>query len=181
MQIRDHLLKENSKKNWQTAVKWIGSDENRFAELMNLFFTDDYRIVQRASQVMIDCCDIHLHLIHPYLVKLANNLVPLTSDTKVINAVKRNTMRIFRFAPIPTEVEGVLFDQGIYYLKSLTEPIAVKAFSMIVLCRICEKYPELCSELIPHIEILVEEKASSGIVNRGQKELKKLYAIQSKN
>ena len=175
MQIREQLLKENSKKNWQTVAKWVGSDEKRFDELMHLFFTDEYRVVQRASQAMIDISDVHPHLLHPYLVKLVHHL-----NTKSIDAVKRNTLRIFQFAPIPAEIEGILFDHGIQFLQSLTEPIAVKAFAMTVLRRICEKYPELSSELIPHIEILVQEKASAGLVNRGEKELKKLYALQAK-
>jgi hypothetical protein len=70
--------------------------------------------------------------------------------------------------------------KGIQYLKSPDESIAVKAFGMTSLRRICEKYPELASELIPYIEILVDQKASAGIVNRGEKELKKLRELLAK-
>jgi hypothetical protein len=87
------------------------------------------------------------------------------------------TVRFCQSVEVPENVEGELFEKGITYLKSAEEPIAVKAFAMTALRRICEKYPELAAELIPHIEILVEEKASTGIVNRGEKELKLLRKL----
>jgi hypothetical protein len=80
---------------------------------------------------------------------------------------------------VPEGLEGEVFEKGIQYLKSPEESIAVKAFSMTSLRRICKKYPELSSELIPYIEILVDQKASAGIVNRGQKELKLLRALSA--
>ena len=59
-------------------------------------------------------------------------------------------------------------------------PIAIKAFGITVARRICEKYPELANELIPYVEVLVDQKPSAGIVNRGEKELKKLAEILKK-
>jgi len=173
MTLREQLLKENSKKNWQLVVLRVGIDKQIFAELMHLYFTDESRVVQRSSQVISDISDVYPELLKPYLGKMIKHLNPTS-----INAVRRNTMRIFQTVDIPEECEGELFEKGMTYLKSIEEPIAVKAFAMTVLRRICEKYPELCSELIPHIEILVEENVSSGLVNRGEKELKMLRGIQ---
>jgi len=173
MTIHEQLLKENSKKNWNLVAKKIGTDKTLFKELMQIYFTDEDYMVLRASQVMSDISDVHPELLKPYLTKLIKHLNPDSID-----AVRRNTMRVFQTLDIPVELEGELFEKGMAYLKSATEPKAVKAFSMTVLRRICEKYPDLCSELIPQIEILLQESASPGLVSRGEKELKKLRGIQ---
>jgi hypothetical protein len=60
----------------------------------------------------------------------------------------------------------------------MQEPIAIKAFAMTVARRICEKYPELITELIPIIELLVEQKISAGLNSRGGKELQLLYKLK---
>lgn len=174
MDIREQLLVENSKKNWLRVAEYIGTDRKRFGELMNLYFTDVYRVVQRASQVMSDVSDKHPELMFPYLGRLIENL-----NDQAIDAQRRNTLRIFQTLPIPEEKEGELFEKSLHLLTSAEEPIAVKAFAMTVLRRICEKYPDLSGEVIPHIEILLEEKVSAGIVNRGGKELKILHALNS--
>lgn len=174
MNLRDQLLKENSRRNWQDLVNYIGNDVSRCDDLMKLVFSGANRESQLSSQVLTMVADRHPYLVEPYVDRLVKNL-----KNNPNQAVRRNTMRIFQSISVSEEAEGDLFETGVSYLKSAEEPIAVKAFAMTALRRICEKYPELAAELIPHIEILVEEKASAGIVNRGEKELKKLRAILS--
>lgn len=174
MNIREQLAKEISRENWNSIGAKIGKEQALFKELMKAFFSADRTIVLSASQVMGDLGEKYPELLKPYRSKLIQYL-----KTNPADAVRRSTMRIFQIVDIPETDEGDLFDLGIGYLKSSNEPIAVKAFSMTVLRRICEKYPELASEVIPQIEILVEENASAGLVNRGEKELKKLRKIQN--
>ena len=172
MNIREQLLIENSKKNWQIVAQYIGTDKQKVKELMQLYFSDEYRVVQRASQVMSDLSDENPELFKPYLGKLIQHL---SSDS--IDAVRRNTMRIFQTLDVPEEFEGELFEKGMTFIRSLEEPKAVKAFSITALRRICEKYPELAVELIPLVEILVEENVSPGLTNRAEKELKLLRKL----
>lgn len=97
--------------------------------------------------------------------------------TSRFDDVQRNLLRAFEKLDVPQEFEGEIFDFILNRLGEMETPIAVKAFGMTVGRCICEKYPELSGELIPLIEILVQEKVSAGIVNRGKKELKKLNKI----
>ena len=46
MNIREALLKEHTKKNTTRIVDYIDADKDRFAELMDLFFNDVYRVNQ---------------------------------------------------------------------------------------------------------------------------------------
>ena len=175
MNLREQLLKENSKKNRQLVAKAVGKDKKLFNELMNLYFNDPYRVVQRAAQAISDIADAHPEMLEPYLPKMVDHL-----GFDSIDAVRRNTMRIFQFCDVPEDKEGELFEKGIAFLKSAEVPIAIKAFSMTALRRICEKYPELADELIPHIEILVEQNASAGLVSRAKKELTKLKKLKAR-
>ena len=174
MNLRDRVLKENSRRNWIASVAFVGADKKLMAELMELFLSKDEREAQISSQVVCMVAEKDPDMIKPYLNKMIKHL-----STNPIDAIKRVTMRLFQVMDAPEESEGALFDYGITYLKSAEETIAVKAFAMTALRRICEKYPDLVEELIPHIEILVEEKTSAGIVNRGEKELKKLRKLRS--
>jgi hypothetical protein len=174
MDLHAHLLQENSRKNWDQTVAYVLSHPDKFDELVQLTHSSDQRIIMRASQCVGMIVDKEPDWILPYLHELVNLL-----DTIKVDSFKRNVMRLFQNVPIPEELEGRLFDYGMQYLKSLDEPIAVKAFSMTVVRKIAEKYPELALEAIHQIEILVKENYSAGVVNRGNKELQKLRKIHA--
>jgi len=174
MNIKTHLSKASSRKIWDEVVGYVGDDKARFEELISLFFGKDIRLIQRVSQPIGIISEKYPQLIAPYLERLVTNL-----ESNPIDAVKRNTMRIFQYNEIPEEIEGRLFEIGMNYLKSAEEAIAIKAFSMTVLRKICEKYPELTQEVIFILEILLKEKISGGITSRGKKELKKLNKIKN--
>ena len=70
-----------------------------------------------------------------------------------------------------------MFDCCLSYLTDVEETVAVKAFSMTVLYRICQKYPDLKQELIPVIEDNLAYSDKAGLQNRGKKILKKLYQL----
>ncbi len=176
MEIAEQLLKMNSRKTWDEVIAFIGQDEERFAVLMDLYFNGETRIVQRASQPVGVIGEKQPRLIKPYLTELVTHL-----QSNPIDAVKRNTMRIFQFIDVPEDLEGLLFEIALNYLKSASEPVAIKAFSMTALRKIATKHPDLAIEVIHQIEILVEEKVSKGIVSRGNSELKKLHSICSEN
>lgn len=166
------ILHENSKLNWQKTARFIGSDKNKMHDLMQWFFSNEKRIAQLSAQIMALVYDENPEMVRPYLTQMIQHL-----SKKPIDAVKRIIIRTFQFENVPEESEGIFFEQALGYLKDADESIAVKAFSMTALRKICEKYPELSVEAIPLIEILVEEKVSPGIVHRGKQELNKLYKI----
>ena len=49
MKLREEILKEHSKAQCTKIVKWVGSNQQRFDELFDLFLNDEYRVVQRAA------------------------------------------------------------------------------------------------------------------------------------
>jgi len=166
------LKERNSKTLWIEIFNDIGSDKNKFSKLMDLFLGEDKRSALSSSQPVGMIGEKKPILIQPYLVRMVKHL-----HSKPIDGVKRNTLRTFQFNTIPEEIEGELFDLCLDYLISISEPVAIKAFSMTVVRKICERYPELTQETIPIFERLAEETDSAGLKNRGGKELMKLRAI----
>ena len=172
MDYRRELIERNSKQLWLEIFNDVGLNKNKFAELMNLFLGPDRRLASSSSQPVGMIGEKKQVLIQPYLVKMEKHL-----KTNPIDGVKRNTLRTFQFISVPEEVEGELFDIAMKYLNSISEPAAIKAFSMTAIRKICQKYPELSQEVIPTIERLIDASDSIGVKSRGRKELLKLRAL----
>lgn len=171
MNLKDTILKDNSKKHALELADYIGKDKNRFDELMQLFFGGNYLVTQRSAWVVSMCCDQNPFLITPYLEKLVLNL-----RNDVHDAVKRNTVRILQTVELPNELLGEAADVCFQLLSSRSEPVAVKVFSMTVLLNIVKRVPELKNEL----KIIIEDQiphGSPGFLSRGKKTLKALQKI----
>ncbi|UKN01412.1 hypothetical protein K6119_16930 [Paracrocinitomix mangrovi] len=167
MNLKQHLLDRNLKWNWEEIAKYCIKHPESIQDIVNFCMDEEVRIQQNAGAVLGKIVDYDTNVLKPYLNQIVEQLLQNPHD-----AVKRATMRVFQTAYLDEDYEGELFEFVINALKSPDEAIAIKAFGMTVARRICQKYPELAAELIPRIEILVEQKASAGIVNRGEKELK---------
>ena len=168
MNLKKEILKADFKDQAELAALQIGNDEYKFGLLMELFFSNDYRTCQRASWVLAHCIDNYPHLIEPYLNKMVNNLYKEIGD-----ATKRNTVRALQFVNIPENLWGETIEICFRFLHSGIEPVAVKVFSMSVLCNLSAHVPEIKEEL----QISIEDQlplSSSGFKSRGKKILQKL-------
>src|SRR5581483_5363715 len=117
MNIAHEIRKEHSRRQMLRIVDFIGTDKTRFSELMQLFFTNEYRISQRASWPVSYCAEKHPELITPYLELLLDNL-----RNPIHNAVKRNTVRILQNIQLPDSLLGKAVDVCFTFLMSKTEP-----------------------------------------------------------
>jgi len=171
--IRQQLLAEHSKRNANKIANYIGKSKTKLAELMECFFSEHYRVSQRAAMVVSDFFDRNPELMEPYKQKIIFQLQ--NKDLEI--AVKRNSVRILQFQQIPEELSATLFDSCLGFLMDAKEAIAVKAFSMTVLYNICKSFPELKSELVPIIEQELNQNESKGIQSRGRKVLKQLRLL----
>lgn len=174
MDLKKHLLDRNLKWNWDEIAKYCVKHPERIKDLVSFCTDENVHIQQNAGAVIGKLVDHDHKILAPYSEALVLSLQKEPHD-----AVKRAIMRVFQWADIPEEVEGELFEFVINALKSQEEAIAIKAFGMTVARRICERYPELASELIPYLEIIMEERPSAGLVNRAGKELKRLRKLES--
>lgn len=168
MDIRKALLEEHSKEQTMKIVEYLGTDKARIAELMDIFFVEDYRLNQRASWVVHHLSERHPEQLEPYLPKMVENL-----NNPLHDAVLRNTLRYFEKIDLPEDLMGPVADKCFEFLSSHEQPIAIRVFSMGTLFKISTKYPELQAELA----LIIEEHlpyGSAGFKSRGKKILKKI-------
>ena len=150
MDLRQLLAAEHSKKQCDRIVSYIGADENRFAELMDVFFQGEYRITQRAAWPMSYCVREHPELIKPYFKPLLDQL----DKTGLHVAVSRNILRLLQDVDIPQKYHGRVMNACFVYVQSPDTPIALKAFSLTILQNLSRDYPDILGEL----RLIIEEQ-----------------------
>jgi len=142
-----------------------------FEELMSCFLSEDYRIAQRASNVVNHCVESKNELVYPYINTIIEHLKKTVHD-----AVKRNSMRMFQFIDIPEEYLGEIAGLGFKYLDSEKEAVAIRVFSMTVLYNITRKFPGIKDEL----KMMIEDHlpyGTAGFKARAKKVLKDLERV----
>lgn len=169
MVLEAEILKEHSKRQAVKISRWIGDDEERFAELMNLFLTGEYRVVQRSAWIVSLCAEHYPPLITPWMTKM----VAKASEKNVHDAVKRNVVRVLQFVNIPKKIQGRVANLCFDFLRSIDAPVAVKAFSMTVLANIAADEPDLKREIALTVEAMLPY-GGPGIRARAKKVLKQL-------
>ena len=147
----------------------------RLEELMNLFFSDDNMICQRASWSVGLLGSKNPKIFEPYFPKMIEAL-----EFPLHDAIVRNTLRTWKEMEIPEEYEGVVFERCYNYLVDVNQPVAIRVFAMCILSNIAVKYPELIEELIPAIEDHMPY-GTAGFKSRGKKELLRLKRVSNKN
>lgn len=169
MNLEKQLLLEHSKRNTIFIASFIEANPEKFRNLMDLFFSGPYRIVQRAAWVMSECVGSNPDFIKSYWKKLIKNL----QKKDIHNAVKRNTLKVLEEIEIPPKYHGELISMSFDFLCDKKEPVAVKVFAMSILFKLTKQQPDLQKEL----RIILEDQmpfGSPGFKSRGTKILKRL-------
>ena len=143
MNIRETLASGQSKANTTAIVEYIGSNGERFAELMKIFFAGEYRPTQRAAWSISVCAEKRPELLAPYLSKLIDQL----PRKGVHNAVKRNVVRLLHYVAIPKRLHGKVYSHCIDLIADPAEAAAVRAFAITVAEKIAGAEPVLRDEL----------------------------------
>ena len=169
MDLLQLLKDEHSKKQTDRIVAYIGEEKERFAQLIQLFFSGEYRITQRAAWPLSYCVRNHPELIKPYFKQLLDNL-----DRKDIHvAVIRNTVRLLQDVTIPVKFQGRVMNKCFEFIQAPETPIAVKAFALTILSNLSADYPEIRGEL----RLIIEdqwEQATPAFRSRAKRVLKQM-------
>jgi len=163
--IKEALESEHSKRITNQIIDYVGDDPLKFKALMDLFFSDDWCMNQRASWPIPFILKKHSELVQPYLDRFISNL-----ENPKHNAVIRNTLRFLAEIEIPEELQGKCYEFCLRTIKNIKEPVANKIFAMTVLLNIALPYPELLNELKIIIETQMEYE-KPGFRSRGRKTL----------
>lgn len=124
-------------------VEYIGDDQARFAELMDVFFAGEYRTTQRASWPLDYCVERNPELVYPYL----DRLVCLLARKDVHNAVRRNIARLLQYISVPEHLRGKVYSLCVDLVDNAEAPVAVRVFALTVAANIAKTEPDLTGEL----------------------------------
>lgn len=167
MNLINELHKAPSKAQRDRIVAFIGANQNRFDQLVDIFLAGPYRLTQRAAWPLSYCVEKHPDLVKPHLKKMLN----LLGRPAVPVSVKRNTVRLLQFINVPKALQGKTAAICFGFLADVNEPVAVRVFAMTVLGNIATLQPALAGE----IKILIEDQlpfASAGFISRARRVLK---------
>jgi hypothetical protein len=170
MDIRTALDSEHSKQMMERIVAYIGTDKNRFDELLTIFLDPDeeLRLIQRAAWPLAYVGEKNPTLLLPYTPQL----FAYFDHEHTHDAIKRNILRAYRFVDIPVTYHDIIVEKVFPLLLKLEEPSAIKAFGMDILGKIFVHYPELMQELCLVIKDRWEHE-QPGFKSVGRKILKK--------
>lgn len=143
MNIREQLIAKHSRKNALEIAEYACQAQEHFDELMENFLSPIYRIAQRAAGSVNFAAATKT----PFLVPFVPKLVAQLERTDVHDAVIRNTLRILEDYDIPPELEGVVMNACFQYIEDFNSAPAIKAYSLTILFRLSNTYPEIKSEL----------------------------------
>ncbi len=170
MNITETLSKTLSEGDFTLLTTRIEHDPERLHELVSLFLSAEPHLVQKASWVMMNLTGRAPALLEKYM----NTLMAELKSEKTSGTVKRNIVRLMQQVSLPEAIHADLLDTCFRFLSDRNEAIAVKAFSMTVLRRLAEIYPEISTELKLVIEDGLRQNPSPGYRSRGLKTLRSL-------
>jgi hypothetical protein len=170
MNLEREILKAGFKDQAVFVAQAINSDEEMFADLMQLFFSDDIKTCQRAAWIVSHCAERNSWQVVPYIDKMVKNLY-----NNITDATKRNTVRVLQFVDIPQQLWGETIEICFRFLSG-KEAVAIKVFSMTILYNLSLKVPEITNEL----KVVIEEQlpyGSAGFKSRANKILKQISKL----
>ena len=168
MNIKEQLQVDLSRVNADYIAGYIGTDSEKFEELIKLVFTDVPVLPERASWVVTNITEKYPDMIFPYLNQIISKV-----NTFKHHSTRRNILRTLASIEIPEKYHGKLFDDCYRWLLSKDELPAVKVHSMQILYNISRKQPDLKRELTLVLEEFSNHE-SAAIFARSRMLLKKL-------
>ncbi len=99
MNLRDEILKDHSKRQVLKIAAWIGNDEDRFRQFLQIFLNDDYIVVQRIAWVLSTLTEEQPEMVEKHIDKIIGRL----DDENIHSAVKRNIIRVLQFLKFPVK------------------------------------------------------------------------------
>jgi hypothetical protein len=165
------IIKLSNRDNDSQLIDYVRDNSISFNSLINTYLEGPYRRTQRLAGAVTQIATETPALLKPHFKRIIDAL----NDPHASTALKRNTIRMFQFVPVPGNRQGELIDICFRYLQDKNETIAVKVFSMSVLELLTSNYPELRREL----RIVLEDQltyAGPAFRSRGFKVLKKLIS-----
>jgi len=169
--IRSLLYEEHSKKQAQKICEGIICGEASLSVLLNLLYTGDMRMRQRASWPLEFVAQRNEASLYPHMPDIIGHL-----QTSLEDSLLRNLYRSLQHMKFSEDHIGDVYEVAFAHLSDPQSAVAIQVFAMTTCVNIAHVYPELAHELIPTIEGFYNT-GSAGYKARARKELKRLRKL----
>lgn len=143
MELIAQLLTEHSKKNCDLIYKWAILNSKNFDKLTTALFHKDKIVVQRAAWPLSYAAIKKPQFVQKHLPAL----LPLLRDDIIHKAVKRNILRFLKEITFNPDYDGMIMNTCFELSLNLSEPIAIRAFSLHILGKMALRYPDIKAEI----------------------------------
>jgi hypothetical protein len=170
MDYRAQLLRPLSKRYIDQLVENIFNCPIDFPILFQLLFDEDEKVAWRAAWACSKISELKPNFFTPHQV---DEIVILSLSTPS-GGVRRGCLSILFHLPLPNPVPVELINSCFDWMVSPKSPIAVQAYAMKILYRICLKEPDFKMELIAYLETIDFQSYSAGFNSTRKNILKSL-------
>src|SRR5512145_2699187 len=152
-------------------ARQAANDSSLLNQLVVLSNSENKRIGFKASWPLSKVVDINPEATIPHLCSLIDSLPAIKNES-----VQRAFMRVIvksDMRAIATSHHGKLVEYCFQQLRTKSSAIAPRAYSMEILGKMCDIYPEMKGEVVSTINIVVVE-SSAGIKAQARKVISRL-------
>ena len=170
MNIRQQLLRENSRVNADIVLDYVSKTPHVLVEVMACFFSDEVTVAQRAAQIVGDWGRLHPESLEPWWGEMLR-----AAEHPVHDAICRNVSRYFSELELslPAELEQALVKLMAGWSSDLSTPVAATVYSMQFIANRADRFPEEAQQVKVQIEDRIST-ASAGFKSCGKRILRQL-------
>ncbi|MBO7495191.1 MAG: hypothetical protein J6T98_01445 [Salinivirgaceae bacterium] len=163
-QLKMQLEAETSRANIDFVTAWVGDNQKRIAELVDLALDIDSQVSAKALWALEKVATIHHNILLPYIPSIVDALTMFPTS-----GMRRISCKILMLSDVPSDFDGPIVDFCFRMLESFDEPIGVKANCLSLIAERLDKYPELESELNAVVSEIIGNSGSKGFAVRARK------------
>ena len=158
----------NAGKGYTIELKRMAlEDSDTLDVLVKVFLTDEKKLCWHAGWVLFKIADTHAKILEKYVPSIIEKLPYMQYSQQVHGA-----LRVIKQYDITNEThQGILVDLGIKFILENKYAPNLKYFSIVIIDKIANYYPELKNELALTIEEALPHWTTNYIVKFGKKKL----------
>lgn len=155
--IQEKILEFRSSRDKASFVKYFSEDTHRLELLLDhIWNLAPYPYKEYASWMFIHICKANPAAQQKYYAKLVDVLFETKDQT-----VLRNVTCTLQQLSIESYRESAFIDQLIGFLQDNSNKVALHVYSIYILGKFCQKYPELTPEITEIIDLNANQKSVS--------------------
>lgn len=142
MDFKKEILKDNGVINAKRLAEFIADNPKKIKKLVELFYDKETNISMRSAWIISHVCSLNPEIVVGIIPDFIKYLKSKNPNPTTVRCVLSSLQQI----TIPEKYCAIVFDFCSRYVINEAQPLAVRAFSINIIGRLCKRYPELKHE-----------------------------------